>query len=100
MISPLPWKIDPEQDDSGIIRDANNEIIAEDYTFKNLDDFEAIPELIQSDRLTKRLATIKVLDQIIRDAAEQGEHVFIKYGSQITMESFSKERKPEVDQIK
>ena len=46
MISPLPWKINVEKDDSGIIRDANDEIIAEDYTFKDLDDFEAIPRLI------------------------------------------------------
>ena len=46
MMSPFPWKIDPEQDDAGFIRDANNEIIAEDFRFLDLDDFEGIPELV------------------------------------------------------
>ena len=47
MMSPLPWKIDPEQDDSGVMRDANNEIIAIDYRFLDSDDFEGIPKIIK-----------------------------------------------------
>jgi len=46
MINPLPWTMNDERDDSGIIRDANGEVIAKDYTFLNLDDFEAICEMV------------------------------------------------------
>ncbi len=48
MINPLPWKLD-EQDPS-IIYDAEGEIIAKDYTFLHVDDFESICKLVNSSR--------------------------------------------------
>ena len=40
MISTLPWKLD--ESDPSIIYDANGNVIAEDYKFLHVDDFEAI----------------------------------------------------------
>ncbi len=45
MKSPLPWKLD--EGDPSIIYDAHGNIIAEDYKFLHVDDFEAICKLIQ-----------------------------------------------------
>ncbi len=44
MIGRLPWKIDEK--DPSIIYDADDEIIAENYTFLHIDDFEAIVGLV------------------------------------------------------
>ena len=54
MISPLPWKID--EVDPSIIYDVNGEIIAKNYTFIHVDDFEAICRLFNSEtiRLLKK----------------------------------------------
>lgn len=48
MISPLPWRLDEE--DPHIIYDADGEVIAEDYRFVHVDDFEAICRLIEGQR--------------------------------------------------
>ena len=45
MKSPLPWKID--ESDPSIIYDAHGDIIAEDYKFLHVDDFEAICKFSQ-----------------------------------------------------
>ena len=52
MINPLPWKLDEE--DPSIIYDANGEIIAEDYRFLHVDDFEAICRLVNKACLLNR----------------------------------------------
>lgn len=44
MISKLPWRLDEE--DPHIIYDADGEIIAKNYRFFHVDDFEAICRLI------------------------------------------------------
>jgi len=44
MMHPLPWKIDDM--DCGIIRDNDGEIIAENYKFIDLDDFEGLVKLV------------------------------------------------------
>lgn len=46
MISRTPWTIE----DSAKIISADGDVVAEDYTFKNMDDFEAIPEAINNSR--------------------------------------------------
>ena len=43
MISKLPWKLDEDGDK---IYDADGNVIAEDYTFYHVDDYEAICNLI------------------------------------------------------
>jgi hypothetical protein len=48
MISKLPWKLDTE--DLSVIRDANGKIIAKDYRFLHVDDFERICDLINNKR--------------------------------------------------
>ena len=45
MISKLPWKLD--EDDPSKIYSADGDIVAQDYTFVNMDDFEAICRLIK-----------------------------------------------------
>ena len=47
MKSPAPWKLD--RNDPSIIYDANGNIIAEDYKFLHVDDFEAICKFHQND---------------------------------------------------
>ena len=42
MISKLPWTLE----DSAKILSADGDIVAEDYTFKNMDDFEAICDIV------------------------------------------------------
>lgn len=57
MISPLPWKLD--ENDPSIIRDANGEIIADDYKFFHVDDFEAICHLINLGHKKERVKAEK-----------------------------------------
>ena len=45
MTSKLPWHID--ENDPSIIYAADGEIVAKDYTFVHVDDFEAICRLIE-----------------------------------------------------
>lgn len=52
MISPLFWKLN--EDDPSIIYDADGEIIAKDYKFLHVDDFEAICELIMPRKPEKK----------------------------------------------
>lgn len=49
MISKTPWTIE----DSAKIISADGDVVAEDYTFKNMDDFEAIPEAINNSRMAE-----------------------------------------------
>lgn len=49
MISPLPWKLNEE--DPSIIYDAEGEIIAKDYRFLHLDDFESICRLFNNETI-------------------------------------------------
>jgi len=44
MINPIPWKID--ENDPSIIYDADGEVIAKDYKFLHVDDFETICNLV------------------------------------------------------
>ncbi len=44
MVSSLPWKLD--ESDPSKIYDADDNIIAEDYKFIHVDDFEAICRLL------------------------------------------------------
>lgn len=44
MISKLPWKINEENPSQ--IHDADNNLIADNYTFLHVDDFEAICKLM------------------------------------------------------
>jgi len=44
MMSPLPWKID--DNDVSKMYDADGQLIAENYTFFNVDDFEGICKVI------------------------------------------------------
>ena len=44
MISPLPWTLD--EHDPAKIFSAEGDVIAENYTFLDMDDFEAICELV------------------------------------------------------
>lgn len=46
MISQFPWKLD--EHDTSVIYDANGNIIAKDYKFIHMDDFEAICELVNT----------------------------------------------------
>ena len=46
MINPLPWTLDEE--DPATIYDADGEIVAKDYKFLHVDDFQAICKLITS----------------------------------------------------
>ena len=46
MISPMPWVYDVT--DSSIIYDANGEIIAKDYKFLHIDDFEYICDFVNT----------------------------------------------------
>ena len=48
MMSPLPWTLD--EGDPSIIYDSDGEIIAEDYKFLHVDDFEAICKLVNTGR--------------------------------------------------
>ncbi len=54
MLSPLPWKLD--EHDPSKIYDANGKIIAEDYRFLHINDFERIPQII-SDAMKSQNAT-------------------------------------------
>jgi len=45
MISKLPWRLD---EDGMIIYDADGEVVAEDYKFNHVDDYEAICNLIKT----------------------------------------------------
>jgi|GEM_PF-4231486 len=51
MVSPLPWRLD--ENDPSIIYDANNEVIAKNYKFIHVDDFEAICRLIVKNCIKK-----------------------------------------------
>lgn len=44
MISPLPWKLDENEPDT--IYDADGEIIAKNYRFLHLDDFEGLVKMV------------------------------------------------------
>ncbi len=46
MMSPFPWKLD--ENDPARIYDADGEIIAENYRFVHLDDFEGLVKLVNS----------------------------------------------------
>lgn len=46
MMSPRPWKLD--EDDPSIIYDADGEIIAENYRFFHVDDFERLVNYINN----------------------------------------------------
>ncbi len=45
MMSPFPWKLDGDGDK---IYDADGEIIAENYRFVHLDDFEGLVKMVNS----------------------------------------------------
>jgi len=46
MINPLPWKLD--EHNPSIIYSAEGDVIAKDYTFLNVDDFEGICDMVNS----------------------------------------------------
>ncbi len=46
MMSKFPWKLD--ENDPSIIYDADGDVIAKDYTFVHLDDFEGLVKLINN----------------------------------------------------
>jgi len=54
MTSPFPWKLD--ENDPAKICDADGEVIAEDYTFLHVDDFESLCRLVNAgSELEKKL---------------------------------------------
>lgn len=55
MVSPFPWKID--DDDASIVRDAEGTVIARNYQFLHVDDFEAIVKITQILALGERDTT-------------------------------------------
>ena len=44
MISPTPWRISTSN--PSVIYDADDEIVAENYTFAHVDDFESLCKLV------------------------------------------------------
>ncbi len=60
MKSPLPWKLD--ESDPSIIYDANGNIIAEDYKFLHVDDFEAVCKFSQ-----QAVEAVAELEPIVQD---------------------------------
>lgn len=52
MVSPLPWKLDEH---GQTIFDAEGEVIAQDYRFRHVDDFEAICRLVNSGALAEEV---------------------------------------------
>jgi len=48
MISALPWKLDKH--DPSVIYSADGDVIAQNYTFNNMDDFESICKMVNSSK--------------------------------------------------
>lgn len=44
MISILPWRLD--ENDPSVILDSDGDIVAKDYKFECVDDFERLPKLV------------------------------------------------------
>lgn len=57
MISPKPWKLDDH--DPSIIYDANGDVIAMDYKFLHVDDFESLCRTDKLDDIIERLERIE-----------------------------------------
>ena len=69
-INPLPWKLD--DNDCAKIINEEGDIIAEDYTFKNMDDFEALPELVNNSVAERAKSAVQSMVSQLGEAGSKG----------------------------
>jgi len=92
MLSPRPWRLD--DNDSAKIYDANGDVVAEDYRFLHVDDFEAICRSVNTypveiQKIKKKieamykgpgLASVKMLKEGVRIKPDAASYKTINEG--------------------